>query len=566
LSHERSDIAGAEGFHSLEGNMCGTVMRGADALPGSKATSRAKGSHRNLGDLVSGRCRRVLCVYGGPHWEGEEPKPMMHGHEKSDLAIVAMKPANKAKEAHCGGVCGGERSGDGGAKGGGQGEYAPAQHVLDPEPGSRDKRAGAYTATFAVTHPRWEKLWGGAAEVVASSSSLRTDGGCPVVQVNDLSRSLTVFDPISTLVVVVEMSKASWLVSGVIPGVERQPLKKLEPDATALLRLIERWRSEGVRAGRPIRRIALAYEAGRDGFWLARWLIARGIEAHVIHSASVAVSRERKRAKTDRLDAAMLMRVFLGWLRGERGHCGMVAIPTMEEEDARRPSRERECLVNERSRIINRMKSALARLGIRGFKPHLRRAPERLACLRTAEGTGLPTNIIEELRRDMARLALVREQITSIEKTRAERLERAPDTGPHAMVRLLSMVIGIGIETADMLVREILSRKLRDRRAVARYAGLTGSPDESGLKSREKGLAKAGNARVRRGLIQLAWRFLMFQKDSALARWYRTRTEGPSGARKTTMIVALARKLLIALWRLVTTGEIPDGVELRPAV
>jgi transposase len=174
----------------------------------------------------------------------------------------------------------------------------------------------------------------------------------------------------------------------------------------------------------------------------------------------------------------------------------MVAIPTMEEEDARRPSRERESLVNERSRIDNRMKSALVRLGIRGFKPHLRTA--RLACLRTAEA-GLPANIIEELRRDMARLALVREQISSIEKTRAERLKRAPDTGPHAMMRLLSRVIGIGIETADMLVREILSRKLRDRRAVARYAGLTGSPDESGLKSRERGLAKAGNARVRAG-------------------------------------------------------------------
>ena len=151
-----------------------------------------------------------------------------------------------------------------------------------------------------------------------------------MAQVNDLSRSLTAFDPISTLVVVVEMSKASWLVSSVVPGVERQPLKKLEPDATALLRLIERWRNEAVRAGRSISRIVLAYEAGRDGFWLARWLIARGIEAHVIHSASVAVSRERKRAKTDRLDVAMLMRVFLGWLRGERGHCGMVAIPTME--------------------------------------------------------------------------------------------------------------------------------------------------------------------------------------------------------------------------------------------
>ena len=153
---------------------------------------------------------------------------------------------------------------------------------------------------------------------------------------------------------------------------------------------------------------------------------------------------------------------------------------------------------------------------------------------------------------------------SAIEKTRGgpsgHRIQ-----GRDATVRLLARVIGIGIETADMLVHEILSRNLRDRRAVARYAGLTGSPDESGLKRREKGLAKAGNARVRRGLIQLAWRFLMFQKDSALAQWYRTRTEGPSGARKTTMIVALARKLLIALWRLVTTGEVPDGVELRPA-
>ena len=163
------------------------------------------------------------------------------------------------------------------------------------------------------------------------------------------------------------------------------------------------------------------------------------------------------------------------------------------------------------------------------------------------------------------RLALVREQIVEIEKARIERLVHAPDTGPHAMVRLLAKVIGIAIETADMLVQEVLSRNLRDRRAVARYAGLTGSPDESGTKRGEKGLAKAGNARVRRGLIQLAWRFLQFQKQSTLAKWFRLRTEGPSGTRKTTMIVALARKLLIALWRMVTTGEVPEGVALRPA-
>ena len=384
-------------------------------------------------------------------------------------------------------------------------------------------------------------------------------------QVSDLSRSLAAFDQNTALTVVVELSEASWLVAGLVPGLDRQPLKKQEPNPVALLRLLERWRAEAVTAGRTIERIALAFEAGRDGFWLARWLQARGIEVHVIHSTSVAVSREHRRAKTDRLDTALLMRVFLGWLRGERGHCRMVAIPTLAQEDARRPSRERESLVGERTRIVNRMKAALARLGIRGFKPELRKAPQRLEALRTPEDMPIPPNMLDEIRRDMARLAVVREQIDAIERARLVRLEQAPTAGPHAMVRLLACVIGVGVETADMLVQEVLCRNLRDRRAVARYAGLTGSPDESGKRRREKGLAKAGNARVRRGLIQLAWRFLRFQKDSALAQWYRGRTECPKGARKTTMIVALARKLLIALWRMVTTGEIPAGVALRPA-
>ncbi len=384
-------------------------------------------------------------------------------------------------------------------------------------------------------------------------------------QVNDLSRSLAAFDQNTTVTVVVELSEANWLIAGLVPGIDRHPLKKLAPDPAALLRLLERWRTESVKTGRTVGRIALAFEAGRDGFWLARWLQARGIEVYVIHSTSVAVSREHRRAKTDRLDTAMLMRVFLGWLRGERGHCGMVAIPTLEEEDAKRPSRERENLVGERTRIINRMKSALTRIGIRGFKPELRKARQRLEALRTPEGMPVPANMLDEMRRDMARLAMVREQVDAIERTRLVRLEQAPAAGPHAKVRLLASVIGIGVETADMLVQEVLSRRLRDRRAVARYAGLTGSPDESGSKRREKGLAKAGNARVRRGLMQLAWRFLRFQKDSALAQWYRARTAGTKGARKTTMIVALARKLLIALWRMVTTGEIPAGVALRQA-
>jgi len=381
---------------------------------------------------------------------------------------------------------------------------------------------------------------------------------------NDLSRSLTPFVQGSTLVAVIELSLSGWLVAGVVPGVARQPLKKLDPDEAQLLRLLQRWQEEAVRSGCRVERVVVAYEAGRDGFWLARWLRAHGIEAHVIHSTSVAVSREHRRAKTDRLDTAMLLRVFMGWLRGEPGHCGMVAVPTIDEEDAKRPSRERENLVGERTRIVNRMKAALIRLGIRGFKPELRRAPKKLDGLRTPEGLPIPPNTLDEIRRDLARLAMVREQIDGIEQARLARIEQAPETGPNAMVRLLASVVGVGIETADMLVQEVLSRNLRDRRAVARYAGLTGSPDESGSKRREKGLAKSGNARVRRGLIQLAWRFLLFQKDSALAQWYRARTGGASGARKTTMVVALARKLLIALWRMVTTGEIPDGVRLRP--
>jgi transposase len=386
-----------------------------------------------------------------------------------------------------------------------------------------------------------------------------------MLRANDLSRSLGSFEQDCCLVAVIELSQSSWLIAGTVPGIERQPLKKITPDETALLRLLHRWRNEAARSGRTITRIAVAFEAGRDGFWLARWLQARGIEVHVIHSTSVAVSREHRRAKTDRLDTAMLMRVFLGWLRGERGHCGMVAVPTIEEEDAKRPSRERESLVRERTRIINRMKAALARLGIRGFKPELRKAAQRLEALRTPEDLPIPANTLDEIRRDLARLALVRDQIAAIEQARLARLQQAPVAGPHAMVQLLARVIGVGIETADMLVQEVLSRNLRDRRAVARYAGLTGAPDESGSKRREKGLAKSGNPRVRRGLIQLAWRFLMFQEDSALARWYRARTDGSKGKRKTTMIVALARKLLIAFWRLVTIGEVPAGVRLRPA-
>ena len=177
---------------------------------------------------------------------------------------------------------------------------------------------------------------------------MRTDGA-PHAEVERPSRSLAALEPGSTLIAVVEMSLSSWLVAGIVPGVERQPLKKLAVDESALLKLLHRWREEAEKAGRRIERIVVAFEAGRDGFWLARWLRAHSIDAYVIHAASVAVSREHRRAKTDRLDSELLKRAFLGWLRGERDHCKMVAIPTAKDEDAKRPNRERESLVGEQN-------------------------------------------------------------------------------------------------------------------------------------------------------------------------------------------------------------------------
>jgi transposase len=326
---------------------------------------------------------------------------------------------------------------------------------------------------------------------------------------------------------------------------------------------LHRWCDEAVRAGHRITRIVVGFEAGRDGFWLARWLRTRGIEAYVIHPTSIAVSREQRRAKSDRLDIGLLKRSLLGWLRGEKKHCTMAAIPTLEEEDAKRANREREQLVGKCTGIVNRMKAALVRLGIRGFNPKLRKAPERLATLRTPEGCPLPPNTLAELKREMAHLRFIHDQIKQIEEARLEQLKQAPQQGSNAKILQLQRINGLGTETADMLTHEVLSRDLRDQRAVARYAGLTGSPDESGRRRREKGLAKAGNARVRRGMIQLAWRFLVHQKNSVLTQWYQQSVA--AGKKRKTMVVALARKLLIALWRFVTTGDVPQGVVLRPA-
>lgn len=374
---------------------------------------------------------------------------------------------------------------------------------------------------------------------------------------NDLSRCLVTFEQDATVIAVIEIGQSSWLVAGIVPGLERNPLKKLSPDQDALLQLLHRWQKEAVQAGRTIKRIVVAYEAGRDGFWLARWLRAREIEAYVIHPSSVPVSREHRRAKTDRLDTELLKRAFLGWLRGEPKHCSMAAIPTLVDEDAKRPGGTHTHYQSPEGQPRPPRHSQLP------AKPGS--ASNRLEALRTPEGSAVPANTQAEMQRDMNHLRFIKQQIKEIETSRAKRLAAAPNEQRHAMVRLLARVVGVGIDTADMLVQEVFSRNMRDRKALARYAGLTGAPDESGKKRRERGLAKAGNARVRRGMIELAWGHLVHQKDSALTAWYRKRTSDARGGTRKTMIVALARKLLIALWRLVTTGETPAGLLLRPA-
>ena len=248
-------------------------------------------------------------------------------------------------------------------------------------------------------------LWGkrrDSCKIVASINLQLTELRMP--KPHDTSPAAFMQD--NTLIAVIELGLSNWLVAGLIPGVSREPLKKLEPNPEDLLKLLHGWRDEAIKAGRPITRIAVAYETGRDSFWLARWLRERGLDAHVIHATSVAVSREHRRAKTDRLDTAMLKRGFLGWLRGERGHCTVAIVPTMEEEDAKRPHREREGLVHEQTRVVNRMKSALIQFGVRNFNPKLRKARVKLETVRTPEGKSLPPNTIAALRRDMERLRL----------------------------------------------------------------------------------------------------------------------------------------------------------------
>lgn len=374
------------------------------------------------------------------------------------------------------------------------------------------------------------------------------------------------FEHDSTLVLALELSGKSWEVGAVVPGVVRRPHRRLAVhDLVGLLGSIERWKSEAVKASRLVERVVLTYEAGRDGFWIARYLLAQGIEVHVMHPASVPVDRRGRRAKTDRIDLDMLLRTFLAWLRGEPRVCSMARIPSEVEEDLRRPGRERERLICERLQLENRMENLLCLHGVSGFKPRLKTAAERLEQLRSFAGAPLPEKAMAEMRRLMVRHRLASEHLREIEAERDRAAQAAEPNQAGRKIQHLTRIVSLGRETATQLVYELFCRAFHDRRALASFVGLTGTPFKSGGMDHEQGIGKNGNARVRRILMQLAWRWLRFQPDSVLSRWFAKRTAGAKGRIRKVMIVALARKLLIALWRYVETGEVPAGARVLPA-
>ena len=308
--------------------------------------------------------------------------------------------------------------------------------------------------------------------------------------------------------------------------------------------------------------IIVIQEAGLDGFWIDRVLKKEGIESHVVDPASIATSRRRRRAKTDGIDGEALVRALLAYKRGEPRVCAMVKAPTPEEEDRRRLCRERKVLIAERVRHVNRVKGLLFSQGISGYEPQRRDRRERLDTLQTGDGHLLPDHLKAQVRRELDRLELLLEQIKAVEAERDVLLAAQQVTAPATM---LLDIKGIGPEFAAILWSEGLFRHFDNRRQVASYAGLAPTPWQSGSVDREQGVSKAGNPRLRTTLIQLAWLWLRHQPQSALALWFEERVRRNGGRLKKTTIVALARKLLVALWKYVTAGVVLEGAETTAA-
>lgn len=365
-----------------------------------------------------------------------------------------------------------------------------------------------------------------------------------------------------TVYVAIELSKKTWVLGIAHPDRDRPSIHRVSGGNIA--ELVSRLRV----AARNNRRILVCYEAGYDGFWLARALAKMGIECRVLDPASIQVNRRARRVKTDRIDVLALLRALIATDRGERHVCAIVRVPSVEEEDARRSHRERQRLVRERTGHINRIKGLLFAQGIRDIKPKLRRSRIDFAALETAEGHPLPDRLRRELEREYARLSLIATQLREVEKERDT--ADAQDPVVEQKRQLLVALHGVGVTSAAILAREVFARSFASRRQLGSYLGLTPSAYDSGSTTRCQGISKAGNSWARRILIEVAWLWQKYQPASPLSHWYIQRTAGQSSRIRRIMLIALARKLAISLWRYVETGLVPEGVaiakaKLRPA-
>ncbi|MGZ3519332.1 MAG: IS110 family RNA-guided transposase [Vulcanimicrobiaceae bacterium] len=360
-------------------------------------------------------------------------------------------------------------------------------------------------------------------------------------------------DPTPTVYAAIELSKKTWVVAILLPGKAQPSLHRIAGGSFAGLVM-------RLRAAAAGRRLLICYEAGYDGFWLARALAGEGIDCRVLDPASLQVNRRARRVKTDRIDVLMLVRALIALDRGDQHVCAVVKVPSVEEEDARRSHRERHRLVRERTAHINRIKGLLFAQGVRGVEPGLRRTRTDFSQLRTGEGRPLAARLRTELEREYARLELVETQLREVEA------ERDTADAQDAMVErkriMLLQLRGIGAASAAILAREIFGRTFANRQQLGSYLGLTPSAYDSGSVTRCQGISKAGNSFARRVMIEVAWLWRKYQPASALAKWYDGRAAAQSPRVRRIMLVALARKLIIALWRYVETGLVPDRAEI----
>lgn len=363
-----------------------------------------------------------------------------------------------------------------------------------------------------------------------------------------------------------ELSRSNWLITSLSPGAGEKMSKHSVPagDTGGLCRrFAELQQKARTRTGQHFPVVTIQ-EAGLDGFWIHRLLERDGIESWVVDPASILTSRRRRHAKTDRLDGETLVRTLLAYKRGEPRVCAMVRVPTPEEEDRRRICRERKTLTAERVEHVNRIKGLLFAQGIGDYEPLLRNRRRRLEELATGDGRPLPTHLKAQVCRELDRLEIILAQLKAIEADRDALLEQAGEDLPTP-ASLLSKLKGIGPEVATVLWSEGLFRSFSNRRQVAAYAGLAPTPWQSGSIDHEQGVSKAGNPRLRTTMIQLAWLWLQHQPDSALSRWFRERVQRNAGRGKKSAIVAMARKLLVALWKYAIHGVLIEGAKTKAA-